>query len=360
MRRNVFQKLNDKLKRFPRLHQAVLSSQVAQSGYRLARHYLSNLPQRPCHLHQLFINNAGDVLPCCIVYTQRKMIIGNIRDPDLDTKLQNFNAHCSCERYRLRKATRDESVKIDNINIELDFACQAQCVMCCVDAPKLKQKYWQYDLYEDLSKLISAMAPKSLTVQGGEVLIQKKSMDWLRKIKQEHNDICIHLITNGNVTTDLIPTVTGTFEGLTISFVGFQHHTYRTIMGLDLDKTRNFVAALSADKRLNLTLKFLVTPINLHEMSLFLSWALSVNPNHITFSDAGNESFINMRNYNNYWSEIVNRTGKDIIEIVRSYQKTALDVKSVIFFDTAIIRLFRQSDVATAEEIESLITLYLH
>lgn len=360
MRRNIFQKMNDNLKRFPRLHRTILHSHVAQKCYRLTRHYFCDLPQRPCHMHQLFINNAGDVVPCCIVGTQRKMVIGNVRDRDLKIKLKDFSAHCSCERFRLRSAKKGESVKIENINIELDLACQARCVMCCVDAPKLKDKHWTYDLYEMLSRQISDLQPSSLTVQGGEVLAQKKSLEWLKRIKAEHADISIYLVTNGNVTTDLLPTVTTVFAGVTVSFVGFQQHTYRTIMGLELEKTKDFVTGLAAHKNVSLTLKFLVTPVNFHEMSLFLLWALSVKPSHIVFSDASTESYINMKRFDDYWSEIVSRTGKDLVNIVRNYRQSTSGEQSVISFETAIIRLFSQSNAAIATEMEHLITLYLN
>ena len=71
-----------------------------------------------------------------------------------------------------------------------------RCVMCCVNAPDWRG---QYDYYSQLEELIKQTQPEEILVQGGEVLIQKQSIEWLTQVKQDFPDIKISLVTNGNV-----------------------------------------------------------------------------------------------------------------------------------------------------------------
>lgn len=58
----------------------------------------------------------------------------------------------------------------------------------------------------------------------------------------------ISLVTNGNIDEEKIPRIAGLFGRITVSFVGFQPETYYKIMGLDINKTFNFVEKLLQTK----------------------------------------------------------------------------------------------------------------
>jgi pyruvate-formate lyase-activating enzyme len=109
--------------------------------------------------------------------------------------------------------------------------------MCCVGSPS-----WNgtYDYYDKLTEIVSWHPPRMLLAQGGEVLVQKKTMDWLENVKKKYPDMLIGLVTNGNVGLNVIEKVEQLFNYIWISFVGFQAETYRKIMGLELPITVKF------------------------------------------------------------------------------------------------------------------------
>ncbi len=233
------------------------------------------------------------------------MRIGHINDPDLMDKINSFNGNCRCGYIKLRKA--DESDKRDYLllNLELSLVCQAKCAMCCVNAPSWKG---EYDYYSSLEKLIDNTLPKELYVQGGEVLVQHKSLDWLKKIKYKHNSMNIILITNGNADISMVDTVEEIFGCMNVSFVGFQYETYKSIMGLNIDKTKAFVGRVIENGKTEVGLKYLFTPLNLHEINEFLKWAINLRPKSIYISDSNLNQYINRNTEDMFWNKIIHRT----------------------------------------------------
>lgn len=267
---------------------------------------------RACHLNGLFITHSGDVYPCCDVWTRKGMKIGNINDNDLELKISGFNKSCHCERYILDPAL-GKKPNYDFFNIEFGLTCQGKCAMCCVDAPEWTEKY---DLYEALSRLVAWGQPKWLSVQGGEVLIQKKTLAWLETEKERKPDLKIDLVTNGNVSSDIIPYVESVFNTVTVSMVGFQPETYRKIMGMEINKTMAFVQELVRNRRVLLTAKFLITPLNLHEANLFLEWVAMIGPHKCAFQDSDTKHYINLHTRDAYWRKVVSRTGEDVRKVI--------------------------------------------
>lgn len=236
------------------------------------------------------------------------MRIGHIDDADILKNIELFRRYCGCPRARLRKLAPTDRKEHKLIYIEFSLACQGVCAMCCVDAPS-----WSghYDYYNSLSRLIEACRPKNLLVQGGEVLIQKKTLKWLYGVRERYPSLKISLVTNGCVSLDLIETVEDLFEVVTVSMVGFEPETYRKIMGLDMHKTIAFAEKLARRNRIRVWLKYLVTPLNLHETNLFLKWAIEEAPERISVCDANTATYIK-ETEDRFWQKIIERTSSDI------------------------------------------------
>jgi pyruvate-formate lyase-activating enzyme len=155
-----------------------------------------------------------------------------------------------------------------------------------------------------------------LYVQGGEVLIQKETMDWLATLRHEIPGIRYWLITNANVGLDRQEQFEAFFELAVVSFVGFQPETYRRVMGISVEKTKAFVESLAGRAKVRLVLKYLLTPSNLHEVSLFVDWAISLSPEAIQICNAQTEHLIR-RGLHSYWDKITQRTLASLARVLK-------------------------------------------
>ena len=304
-------------------------------------HNLSAQPKRPCHFNELFITHKGDVYPCCRVWTSDYLKIGHINDSNLSEKIESFNRYCACEVFELRKGLQKDEKKYNLLNIELSLACQAQCAMCCVGAPS-----WHgvFDYYDSLMKIVDFCKPIELLVQGGEVLIQKKSLNWIAEIRKKYPDIKFSLVTNGNANLEMIDLVEELFDIVIISIVGFEPETYKKIMGLEFQKTIQFAEELIKRKKILVFLKYLITPINVHETNLFLDWAIKINPDKIIFSGSNMKQYINMNTFDDYWNKIFRRTSQDLKTIFIKNKLYLLEKKVKIGFDLETGNLFNKID----------------
>lgn len=274
--------------------------------------------ERACHYHELFVRSSGDVYPCCLVWHSAHLRIGHISDPDLLQKIKSFHGRCSCERYKLVPGIgRNESY--DLLNIELSYKCQAQCAMCCVDAPSFRGTYdkGNFDL---LDGLISALRPRRILVQGGEILAQPDSMGWLTRLRQSMPSLAIEMVTNGNSVRQ-VGYVTNTFNRITVSFVGFQPATYRIIMGMDVEMTKRFCVDVIASGRTRVYLKYLITANNMHELPMFLEWAIGLAPEIIYFTDAGTKHYINENTNDQYWAKMISRTRQAVTDVILKHRE---------------------------------------
>lgn len=276
---------------------------------------IASCTERACHYNELFVRSNGDVYPCCLVWNNNKLKIGHLSDSDILNKIENYSATCSCERFKLitgKGGTKNYSL----LNIELSYKCQGQCAMCCVNAPDYIENY-NTSYFDILGNLISSLSPKELLVQGGEILVQAESIEWLTKIKQATPEMSISLVTNGN-NIKMVDYVSRTFNRITVSFVGFQPATYKTIMGLNIETTKQFCEKVIRQGNTRVYLKYLITPNNLHELPLFLEWAIRLAPEMIYFADANTRQYINENTNDHYWAKIIDRTLKEITKVLRS------------------------------------------
>lgn len=301
--RTVRKRLNDALQRLVHAcgyHISRLPAPV--TGFEPAR----SPEPRVCHYEQLFVRHNGDLFPCCDTWGRPDLRIGHLDDPDLIERIRRLRLHCNlCGAYTLRAAEQDEPVRVVGINVETSLTCQGQCAMCSVEAPAWRGKYEYYDA---IVRLVAQLQPTQLWVQGGEVLVQRQTLAMLDDIKRRWPDTKIGLVTNGNADTAMADTVERLFSSVTVSIVGFQPGTYRSIMGLSFDRTAAFVDELSRRRSTEITLKFLLTPSNLHELPLFLEWAIGKQPAKVLVDDAGMGDYVNLGAPYQYWSKIVART----------------------------------------------------
>ncbi len=307
---------------------------------------------KPCHFQELFVTSKGDVYPCCRIWGREDLRIGHIEDKDLFQKLENYNGECSCDAYKLRKAQTGDVKSYKLLNLEMSLLCQAKCAMCCVKAPEWKGKY---DYYDALTKIVEFSKPEEILVQGGEILIQKDSLNWIEQIKEKYPEIKFSIVSNGNVGLDLADRVEKIFDRITFSVVGFQNETYKTIMGLDLDKTKAFAQEL--DKRnIRIFLKYLVGPSNIHEAGLFLEWGASLNPEKIVFADSNVEGYINYNTFDDYWRKIFVRSASDLKSKIVENKGKIIDKNIKVGFDTQTLKLFDISDeFLKAHELRSAV-----
>ncbi|MBN1232780.1 MAG: radical SAM protein [Candidatus Coatesbacteria bacterium] len=299
------------------------------------------LMERACHFHELFPNHDGDIFPCCLTWGRRNMKIANLRDKDLLKKIADFDAKCYCERYRLRKARRNESPDYDLFNIEFSLLCNGNCAMCGVRAPYLKKPY---EYYKEMKDLIILYKPRRLSIQGGEIFIQKKTVKWLEEIRKLFPSMEIGLLTNGNHDMSYVDKTEELFNDVWISFVGYQSETYKKTMGLEIERSKLFAMELIKRRRIHVTLKFLTTASNIHEANLFLKWGIEVSPQRISFQDSDLKAYINNKVSDNYWKKIFHRTADSFKSEIRENSSliAARDIK--IFIDSSCREILEIDD----------------
>lgn len=198
---------------------------------------------------------------------------------------------------------------------------------------------WQgkYDYYEPLTKIVNLFHPNIIGLQGGEVLIQKKALDWIKEINGLYPNIKFGLVTNGNVNLDMVEEVERLFDNIVVSIVGFEPETYERIMGMDFYKTVNFCTALAKKKRVKLILKYLTTPLNIHTTNLFLEWAINLNPVVVLIEDANTMQYINANTSDKFWEKIFNRTAEKIKKVLRENRNRLAENNIEVRLSTAYL-----------------------
>jgi Radical SAM superfamily len=299
-------------------------------------YHASKAPARPCHLDAPFVTHDGYVYPCCRVWGNKALVIGHIDDAAIARKIISYKKRCWCSASKLVPAGGKASV--EGLYIEVSLACQGKCAMCCVFAPEW---HGSYAYYESLEKLIAAVKPKTILVQGGEVLIQKKTLEWLFRVRRNFPSITLTLTTNGNADLSMIETVRALFDKLYISIVGFQPETYQRIMGLDVAKTIAFVEQLHDTTGVRIQLKYMSTPINIHEAPLYFDWAIGLKRAEITFADTSVSSYVRYGTFDDYWNKIFARTELELKRKICAQRELLEHDRRKIFFDAGMRSHFR-------------------
>ncbi len=281
-----------------------------------------NINKVPCHRKQLFIRENGDIFPCCAVWAKNDLIIANLKDSNFLDKIEKYNVNCQCYGTKLIKGSKEDN-DWGNLSVEFSYRCQATCAMCCVDAPSC-DKNDKYKYFDELENLINTIKPKELHVQGGEILIQQESMEWLKKIKAKYPNMIFSIVTNAN-NLKAFDDAVSIFDSFSVSFCGFQDETYKKIMGINLNQTKEFCEKLVQNNK-NFSPKYLALPNNFHETGLFLKWAIDAKPQCITLDSAQIEAHIRFDGPYDYWNKIIERTKKDIIKQLEYNHKSGNNI----------------------------------
>ena len=293
---------------------------------------------RVCHYNKLFIGSNGDVFPCCIRPAHTK--IGNVSDENICELIEKHSVECRCALFNSHAPNADDEINIRILNVELSLLCQAKCAMCFADAPSWRGTY---NLYDKIEKIINTYSPTTVIVQGGEILVQKESLAWIKKIKTNHPEIIFQMVTNLNVDFDYKDTIEELFETITVSFVGFQPETYKAVMGLDINKSKKLVEYLIPREKTKVRLKFLDTPASMHESHLFLDWAISLKPSKIYMHSAALPLYINSDAPFQYWNKMLSLTGKKIKDILIKHKSELSKKNHFISFNSDNIAYYEIS-----------------
>lgn len=302
--------------------------------------------ERPCHLYELFVTERGDVYPCCLSRRDPKLRIGRVTDQTITGKISTFEPRsCTCSQYSLRSAEPSDQKAYAFLNLEMSLACQGSCAMCCVDAPNYKGPQDVGHLLE-LEHLIEWASPSGeILMQGGEILIQPRTMEWLEGLKSSKPHLKLALVTNGNVPVKMVERVEKIFSRVTVSFVGVQRETYKKIMGMEVEKSMEFAETLVGRKHLPVYLKYLITPSNVHESNLFFRWAIPLAPEMIQLVDSGIDSYIRFDTHDQYWTKILARTGRTLRdELTFHSEQLAASLVTKILIDNISLQRFEITD----------------
>lgn len=306
----------------------------------------------PCHYQSLFVKFNGMVYPCCMAGSSdgtlgdtAHKIIGHVSDPDLPAKIEAYSSDCTCHQRRLRPIAPGEERRFGQLNLELSLHCQADCAMCCVFAPSFRGGY---DLYDHLERLALACSPREMLFQGGEVLVQKRSLRFIERLRERLPDTRFRLTTNASVVLDLAETIERLFDDVNISVVGFQPETYRAIMGIDIRPMRRMARRLCRGGRTRVHLKFMATPNNIHELPLFLRWAARLSPNAISSDGIHIAKYVVRNTFDSYWAKIFERTGKEVRRFLDDHGREIAKRGVHLFFEPEVRELLGLDPPASA------------
>ena len=239
---------------------------------------------RACHYEEMYVDRYGKVHCCCKTYLNN--VIGHLSDPDISEKIRNYIPihECVCSKGRLSSATQLKVPSNPGLaSIELSSLCNAQCTYCFQND---ENKGCDYEYYDELLKMICDLGMTKLIFAGGEILIQPKSIDFLKKLRRMKPDIWIHLKSNGCHEVEKIQIVENIFDSITITLNGFSNSTVSSIMRTSFERTKEFCEQLCCRKSVAVGLKFLASPVNVCEIPEFLKWSISLKPERIIVPSA--------------------------------------------------------------------------
>ena len=274
----------------------------------------------PCHLYMLFLNEKGEVFPCPRAPINN--LIGHISEPDIVERIIEYVPRkCKCTICNLREANNEEKREgIVNFNMEIGGECNGSCVFCFQKTLSTFRKHFPF--YKELEAfLIRLRNTKTATIFGGEVTIQPETLHLISKIKKE-NGTKVTIVTNGAIPHNKYASLCDIIEGFQVSFYGFTMESIRMISKLNLKQIKDFCEYLSAYNK-QFDVKFVLSPLVLHELLPFLEWSLSLNVSHVmvyyAILPSGDYERTGRRDVSSfddlvpeYWEPIIKRVSKEV------------------------------------------------
>ncbi len=276
-----------------------------------------NITDNECYLTHspkiMYINRYGYIFPNCKTYKTKH--ICHIRDNDA---------------VNIVKGYYGDDTPFHMITVEFNSVCNARCFYC-FQRDGIDNSTYEY--YTELLLFLSEFSTHWIFFSGGEILVQPKSIEFMYNYRLKCPDSWIHLKTNGNADNDKIQFISDCCNSVMVSFNGFSPSIYRTIMGIDVEKTIKFCESIIHKTSTKLGLKFLNSPISIVDIPNFLNWSLSLDPQCIVIQTAYNYSFSPEgassrldstfdKMKPEYWNPIIERVSNNVEKIlIDNYNK---------------------------------------
>lgn len=274
----------------------------------------------PCHFYMLFLNEKGEIFPCPRAPINN--LIGHISEPDIVERIIEYvPRECECTICNLREANSEEKkMGIINFNMEIGGECNGFCVFCFQKTLSTFRKHFLF--YKELEAfLIRLKNAKTATIFGGEVTIQPETLRLISIINKKIGTK-VTIVTNGAISHNKYESLCEIIDGFQISFYGFTIESVRMISKLNLKQIKDFCEYLSAHNK-QFDVKFVLSPLVIHELLPFLEWSLSLNVSHVMvyFAILPSEDYerTGRRDVSSfddlvpeYWNPIIKRISKEI------------------------------------------------
>lgn len=292
--------------------------------------------ERICQFYKISIRKDGDVFPCCLGMSASKL--GNIFDDDIFEKIETTNISCECVLYKTREIKSDDKMNLQRLHLMFSHKCQARCVCCWQEKEEMLR---EEEHLEKISEFIERYKPKFITVLGGEVLIQPKTLDWIENVKIKHPEISFDIVTNLCVGIDTIKRIEKIFDDMTISILGFTPNTYKNIMGLDFDTTIKNFNYLQNNTNIKLRPKYLTMPTNIYELPLFFEWALNQRSEKIYLHNIA-EFYAVCNIGESFWQKTLNTVEDDMKKLFDIYKEQIIAKnKHFISFHSPLAKMLK-------------------
>jgi len=109
---------------------------------------------------------------------------------------------------------------------------------------------------------------------------------------------------------------------------------------MELEKTRRFAELLVTRKKTTVHLKYLITPLNIHELPLFLQWAACLGPETVSVIDSNSTLYMNRGTPDRYWDKIIERTGEKLRSLLAGESKRLRASSTVVLIDALSREMF--------------------
>jgi hypothetical protein len=299
----------------------------------------------PCHYYSMYINENGQISPCC-QYSNKP--IGHISEFNSQLLYNFVPPACKCNGGTLGHLSIQDDISLcqasdhDKINIGIihftpTLVCQARCAHCFQGYRRNEKYRDNKEVCAQFMEILSSLkgSVKKIIIQGGEIGIHKKVKLMLRQIKIGYPNIAIRVLSNGCLTGDHDLFI-NTVDEINFGIYAFSELTYKIVSNLDFNIIKHFVERIVVSKKPIVTLKYLINPVNICELPSFLLWATTIRPHNVFISAVTDFEKYTQKFYpsgsktNEYefWNVIKNRTGKALKKIMNSSDYNSISFDS--------------------------------
>ena len=263
----------------------------------------------------LYLNEKGEIFPC--PRAPMNNLIGHVYDLDILQRIIDYVPQkCECSICALREANKEEKLNgIVNLNLEIGGECNGACFFCFQKTLSTFRKHYPY--FRELETFFLGLSHlKTATIFGGEVTVQAETLR-LISLLCNMNGTKVTIVTNGDIQCGQYESLCKMIDNFQVSFYGFSPESVQLISRLDLIRIRAFCEYLSNNNR-QLDVKFVLSPIVIHELLPFLEWSLSLNVKHVMiyyailptedYESTGRRDVSSFENLNpEYWNPLLIR-----------------------------------------------------